>query len=201
MTKEECIERENDIYRRYQDSIAPFIVELEVRDSEYPIEIFNEIRAIFTHIARYKTVGDENEIISAERHVKRATLDCFKYMCVSIETEIEEFRHSYRNVDLTVANDGKFLPELDKLETNAKASYLAAKKAEIANNISEDELYLLFETAYSDFNKLSAFLEESKGSVVFAQSRFKRSNIINIVAIAVTVISIIITVITLIMSF
>ena len=47
-------EREELIYRQYQDIIAPFIVELEVRDKEYPIEIFNEIRSIFTHLLRYK---------------------------------------------------------------------------------------------------------------------------------------------------
>ena len=47
-------EREKDIYDQYQSVIAYFIAELEVRDAEYPIEIFNEIRAIFTHLARYR---------------------------------------------------------------------------------------------------------------------------------------------------
>ena len=63
-------EREELIYRQYQEIIAHFIVELEVRDKEYPIEIFNEIRSIFTHLSRYKIQGSESDVMSAENHTK-----------------------------------------------------------------------------------------------------------------------------------
>lgn len=102
------IEKETGIYQQYRDVIAPFIAELEVRDTEYPIEIFNEIRAIFTHLTRYKLSESESELISAERHVKRAILDCFKYMCISMAEEMQMFRHDYRRVDLKFANNGIF---------------------------------------------------------------------------------------------
>ena len=42
-----------NIFKQYQDIVSPFIAELEVRDTEYPIEIFNEIRSTFTHLSRY----------------------------------------------------------------------------------------------------------------------------------------------------
>ena len=54
MDKESLLQREKDIYIQYETIIAYFIAELEVRDTEYPIEVFNEIRATFTHLSRYK---------------------------------------------------------------------------------------------------------------------------------------------------
>ena len=39
------------IYGSYLKTIAPFVAELEALDGEFPIEILNEVRAIFTHFA------------------------------------------------------------------------------------------------------------------------------------------------------
>lgn len=50
---------ENEIYEQYQNLILPYIMELEVRDGEYPVEILNEIRAIFTHLSRYKLQNEQ----------------------------------------------------------------------------------------------------------------------------------------------
>ena len=41
------------------------------------------------------------------------------------------FRQDYRKVDLKLANNGEFLPKLDKLEDKARKAYVTAKKAEI----------------------------------------------------------------------
>ena len=121
-------EREKDIYDQYQSVIAYFIAELEVRDAEYPIEIFNEIRAIFTHLARYRLQDSPADLFAAERHVKRAILDCFKYMCISIKEEIRTFREGYRKVDLSIADNGNFLMCLNRLEKEADRQYIMAKK-------------------------------------------------------------------------
>lgn len=71
------------IYDAYANVIAPFIVQLEALDGEFPVEILNEIRAIFTHISRCSLAETEviyqDNIAKAERHVKRAILDCHKY--------------------------------------------------------------------------------------------------------------------------
>ncbi len=189
-------EREKKIYEQYQEVIAPFIVELEVRDSEYPIEIFNEIRSIFTHLSRYKIQNSEKEIASAENHVKRAILDCFKYLCVSIAEKVNSFRREYRHVDLHLADSGKFLPELDKLEAEAEEAYKKAKKAEIEMK-DDDELYLLHEAAYNAYSKLDEFLDDSREAILFASTHSKKGNNITIISSIITVISIIITVIVL----
>ena len=187
-------EREELIYRQYQDIIAPFIVELEVRDKEYPIEIFNEIRSIFTHLSRYKIQGSESDVMSAENHTKRAILDCFKYLCISIAERIDMFRQDYRKVDLKLANNGEYLPKLDKLEDKARKSYVTAKKAEIEKK-GDGELYELYELAYNAYSELDKFLDDSQEAILFASTHSKKSEIVNIVSCTITIISIIITII------
>lgn len=190
-------QREMNIYMQYQNVIAPFIVELEVRDSEYPIEIFNEIRSIFTHLSRYKIQNSEKDITSAEKHVKRAMLDCFKYLCVSIAEKVSDFRKEYKHVDLHLADSGKFLPELDKLEAEAQKAYKKAKKAEIAMEEDDDEIYSLHETAYNAYSKLDKFLDDSREVILFASTQSKKEHRLTIVSCVVTVISIILALVAL----
>lgn len=195
MEKNSLLEREKHIYEQYETVIAYFIAELEVRDTEYPIEVFNEIRSTFTHLSRYKLNNSDEDLISAERHVKRATLDCFKYMCISFAEEIRDFRESYRKVDLKIADNGNFLPKLDNLENEAKSAYINAKKKEIKGELPEEEIYAMFEDAYNKYHALSNFLVESNEAILFASSHSKRSNTVNWISISVTVISIIFAII------
>lgn len=126
---------EEKIYWQYQNIIAPFIAELEVRDNEYPIEIFNEIRSVFTHLSRYKLQKSDKDISAAKSHSKRAILDCYKYLCISMEEKIYKFRNEYKGIDLGLADNGKFLPELNRLELKAKNAFKLAKETAIKNEI------------------------------------------------------------------
>ena len=184
-------ERENKIYIQYQEVIAPLIAVLEVRDGNYPIEIFNEIRAIFTHLSRFKIQSSEQDLISAERHVKRAILDCYKYMCVSIKEQMVRFREEYRNVDLGIADNGMFLVTLNRLQKEADESFVSAKKKELVGEISEEELFGLFETAYIKQKDLEDYLENSEEAILFATSHSHKRDRITMISITVTVISII----------
>lgn len=188
---------ENDIYEQYQNIILPYIIELEVRDGEYPIEILNEIRAVFTHLSRYKIQGKQNEVISAGRHIKRAILDCYKYLCISMADEISDFRTDYRKVDLKLADNGKFLPELDRLECSAKELFKKAKKSEIAKN-DDDTQYQLFEDAYNAYFEASEFIQKSHEAILFASSHSKKSNRITIISCIIGIIGIVSTIISII---
>lgn len=193
---EKLIEKtEMEIYKQYQNIIAPYIVELEVRDGEYPIEILNEIRSIFTHLSRYKLQNNLNEIESANRHVKRAILDCYKYICISIAQTIYEFRKDYRKVDLTLANNGEFLIKLNDLEFVAKKAFEEAKKSEIKQESTEIK-YKLYEKAYNAYNEVEKFINDSSGAILFASSHSKKSNRIATISCIITVISIIVTIVT-----
>ena len=188
-------EKEKKIYTQYQDIIAPFIAELEVRDTEYPIEIFNEIRSIFTHLSRYKIQNSDADMLAAENHSKRAILDCFKYLCISMEEKVRDFRREYKDVNLGLADNGKFLPKLNSLEVKARDAFKNAKKAEIKDEVSEDEKYRLFENAYIAYSEMDVFIDSSQEAILFASEHSKKGNRITIVSIIITIISIIIAVI------
>lgn len=185
---------ENEIYKQYQNLILPYIMELEVRDGEYPVEILNEIRAIFTHLSRYKLQNEQGEVFSAGRHVKRAVLDCYKYLCISMAEEVSTFRSEYRKVDLKLADNGKFLPELNRLENIAKDSFKKAKTSEIKKN-DDDTQYPLFETAYNAYCEVSQYIKDSHEAILFASSHSKKSNALTFISCVIGVIGIISTVI------
>lgn len=186
---------EKNIYSQYQNVIAPLIVELEVRDAEYPIEIFNEIRSIFTHLSRFKLQNSEKDLFSAESHLKRAILDCFKYSCISMIEQLNNFRNEYKNVNLGLADNGAFLPKLDSLEAEASNIFIHAKKEEIKKETDKDDLYALFEDAYNAYSIVIKFIDDSKAAILFASTNSQKSNNINIASIIITLISIIIAII------
>ena len=194
---EGCMEPNNieeKIYLQYQNIIAPFIAELEVRDNEYPIEIFNEIRSVFTHLSRYKLQKSDKDLLAAESHSKRAILDCYKYLCISMEEKVCKFRSEYKDIDLGLADNGKFLPELNRLELKAKEAFKVAKATEVKNEIDEERRYELFESAYNEYSEMDKFLDDSQEAILFASVHSKRSNRITIISCIITLISIIVAV-------
>lgn len=190
---------EAEIYQIYRDTIIPFIVTLEVLDNEFPVEILNEIRAIFSHLASYKLDGAEHDLHLASRHLKRATLDCYKYMCVAIEEKVQEFRHDYRHVNLSLADNGAFLPELNRLERLAHRATIDVRQTEgqhkVASSSEEsdiDSLYEGYATAWTAYEALKLFLDNSSDAIAFASNQSKKSSYINFISIAIGVAGILI---------
>ena len=90
-----------NIYNQYREVVFPLVAFIETIDCEFPIEIVNEIRSIFSHFSRtYDDSLEENEIATelskAEGHLKRAILDCYKYACLSLVDFYEKFRKEYK---------------------------------------------------------------------------------------------------------
>lgn len=130
---------------------------LEANDAEYPVEILNEIRAIFTHFSRtYDESASEEEISSeikkAEGHLKRAILDCYKYNCVSLYDFYNQFRKEYKFADLSCIDNGDFLTNITQNFAKAKKRLLNAKISERKNKDKED-LYAEYESAFDLFLK------------------------------------------------
>ena len=143
-----------EIYSQYHNSIKIFIGQLEVLQNKFPVEILNEIRAVFSHIAKAyvcnsKEVAWEN-VNKAKGHIKRAQLDAYKYMCYAFRKYYIEFRELYKNVDLSHVNNGEFINELSK--TYAEA-IVKANDARIAEAKSNDviEAYGKYEDAYNEY--------------------------------------------------
>ena len=87
---------------------------MEANDAEFPIEILNEVRSIFSHFSRVydDSVTDDEidcELSKAESHLKRAILDCYKYNCISLYDFYNRFRTEYNFADLSLIDNGDFL--------------------------------------------------------------------------------------------
>lgn len=157
--------RIESIFKSYNQIIAPFIMQLEIMDCEYPVEIFNEIRSVMTHLSRADLSEDdsfvEDNIVKAERHVKRAILDCYKYSCVSFTEKLQTFDQTYRGVDLSLVDNGEFLPQFSKLQKEAEKALQQAKQSELNTDISEDEIFSLYENAYNYFYGVNELIDSS----------------------------------------
>lgn len=79
---------------------------------QFPLPLFNEIRALHDHIARCYSDGmnlehKKEEIWKARRHIARIVLDCYKYLNLILHDSLLLFEKQTVNIDLTVLNTDK----------------------------------------------------------------------------------------------
>ena len=197
------MQKENDsrlsaIYETYLSVISPFIIQLEALDGEFPVEILNEIRSIFTHLARCNSTEKEQiyeeNIIKAERHVKRAVLDCFKYLCVAYDEYFRRFTKLNRNVDLSFVDNGHFIQKINSLHNNAVHNKTEAQKKElVAENI--EDVFGDYEKAYNSYAEVYNLIQESTESIDFVKHKAATKETINTFFGIVGVVSLILTII------
>jgi hypothetical protein len=198
--------RVNEIYKQYIEVICPYVIEIELLDNEFPVEILNEIRAIFTHLSKYYLSNEiatkEINLLKAEGHIKRSRLDCYKYICVAYDDNYKEFERRYKNTNLSFVDNGDFLPKL--LESRKKAINLMkeARKSdslinsenEIVNNeafIKYEEAFIAYSVVYNQINSSFKKLENLRKKAVFKDVISVGGWIIGLIGIAVSIISII----------
>lgn len=192
-------EKVNDIYKKYLEEIVPLLSNLEVVDSEYPVEITNEIRAIFTHLSRcfaFPTKVDiDAQIKAAERHVKRALLDCYKYTCLSHADSIKAFRNDYHNIDLTLVDSGEFIKTLSKKTVSAQEKINNAKRADTYNvvidddfdikttdklfesyckSICDDDLFSMYQEAYKEYSECVELINKNYDAIDYLVQKSAR---------------------------
>ena len=153
--EDRALQRElEEIYSQYHNSIKIFIGQLEVLQNKFPVEILNEIRAVFSHIAKAYVCESEEvaweNVNKAKGHIKRAQLDAYKYMCYAFSKYYIEFRELYKNVDLSYVNNGDFINELSKTYASAIVKAENARMVEAkANDVIES--YEKYEDAYNEY--------------------------------------------------
>lgn len=201
--------RVNEIHDKYISIISPFIMQLEVLDGEFPVEILNEIRAIFGHLSKCH-LTDVDEIIErnmqkAESHMKRAIVDCFKYMCFAYDDKYTEFENKYIDIDLSDVDNGDFLPLLLCKRKVAIDELIEAKGLELKAT-NEDEIYEKFEAAfnayaevynlvYDSFEKLERVKKKANNRETTANRRYRTGTIIGLGGLFVGIAGIIIGII------
>lgn len=100
-------------FQIYVEDIQPLIVGIEELKEEFPPEILNEVRAMYTHLCRGFMADSDDYVVSniekVKRHTKRALLDCYKNSCIVILDRRKFFFDKYKGIDLLLISKGDFL--------------------------------------------------------------------------------------------
>ena len=160
----------DSVFRMYIEDINPFIVKFEVSKGQFPVEIQNEIRAIYGHLIRASMADTPEQVKSniekMRSHSKRALLDCFKYTSIVCSDNYDSFMKRYENIDLTYLENGDFLPDVIKKCRDAREALQSAKIAE-TSNIPENDLFTLYQDAYRQFEELDTRIRENEEAAAF----------------------------------
>lgn len=171
------------LYVEYNEVIKPLIAELEAREEASPQPIFNEIRAFNDHIARCYRDDIESdkiaeEIEKAQRHIKRITLDCFKYLNVSLYEKIHKFEKQTKNIDLTVINNGLFYPKYRRLMKLTVQTVRQAKKEETVDTNRALEGY---QEGYNLYCALEELIDDNLEVVKWARIKFSFKRTLSVI--------------------
>lgn len=198
-------ERINLLFETYTNVVSPFIVQLEVMDSRFPVEILNEIRATMTHLAKMNLTDNddviEDNITKAERHIKRAVLDGFKYCCLSYDDQYETFRSMYKDTDLSIVDNGKFIVNLSKMRKEATDSLIIAKAYELEPDSKEEILYKKYEEAYNNYYNVYNYIRDSLDNLEIAKHKSTKDTAIGKFGAVVGVIGAIVGIVGIVINF
>lgn len=196
----DCDTRIIALYNSYNTIIKPLIAEVEARTEQFPLPLFNEIRALHDHIARCYSDGfsaeqADTEIHKAERHVVRIMLDCYKCLNLSLHDAVLLFEKQTKHVDLTVLQDGTFYPKYKSLRTQAIQTVRKAKSLE---SMDTDVALDMYQNAYNVYSDLELMLDSVATDIHWARVRFTVRRILQVLlwiasAIASGIVSILLT--------
>lgn len=200
LTNEEDL---REVFQIYLEDINQLIVQFEITKNEFPVEIQNEIRAMFGHLAR-AAIAETPEIAKSniakmKSHTKRALLDCFKYCCVIYTDHYTEFFQKYDGIDLSYLNDGKFLPDVHQKNNSAKQALLAAKALEVSN-ATDEELFEAYQEAFNLYGDLCCVLDNAAESADYLKHKATKKEKIANFSLAIGIIGTIVGIISLVIA-
>lgn len=162
------------LYQDYNTIIKPLIAEVEARTEQFPLPLFNEIRALHDHIARcysdsITSTQRSSEIHKAERHVIRIMLDCYKCLNLSLHDEVLLFEKQTRHIDLTVLQNGIFYPKYKTLRMNAVQ---AVRKAKSLESLDTNAALDAYQNSYNVYCELEEMIDSITPDLHWAHIRF-----------------------------
>lgn len=171
------------LYQDYNTVIKPLIAEVEARTEQFPLPLFNEIRALHDHISRCYSdnVSSEqidSEIHKAERHVVRIMLDCYKCLNLSLHDEVLLFEKQTKHIDLTVLQDGTFYPRYKTLRMKAIQTVRKAKSLESQDTNAALDAY---QQSYNVYSELETMIDSVTPDLHRARIRFSVRRLLQVV--------------------
>ena len=170
------------LYQSYNTVIKPLIAEVEARTEQFPLPLFNEIRALHDHIARCYSDGFsaeqvDTEIHKAERHVVRIMLDCYKCLNLSLHDTVLLFERQTKHIDLTVLQNGIFYPKYKSLRTKAVQTVRKAKSLEALDSSAALDAY---QEAFNVYCDLENIIDEVTPDLHWARVRFSVRKVLQV---------------------
>lgn len=174
-----------ELFEEYGSVLAPRIVEYEVEQCEFPVEVLNEIRAIYAHLYRASVASNESDITGnvkkAKSHSKRAVLDCYKYLCVTYDNRFHEFFKKFGYINWTKSNLSADVVAIDNKRRQAVETLRKAKVKESTEKSSGDEVCdpnedyrILYRRAHAEYIQLMDMLSKLETKIVDGYSIVSR---------------------------
>ena len=162
-----------DIYDTYNGTIKDLLADIESRYQKFPLTVYNEIRAVFDHIARcyHKDFKDNQiniEVEKAKGHIKRIIFDCYKYLYVYQNRSFNKFEKRTKNVDLRSIDDRRFYDNYSKLRKGARINVRNAKRIESRN---KNKAFDLYKESYNMALVLEELIEEYHSQIWQARAK------------------------------
>lgn len=150
------------------------MADVESRYEEHPASLFNEIRHYNAHIATCYLPDATKEIIEgnlteAELHLKRAILDCFKFLNVYYYESSKKNERTWKHFDVTSIDNGEFYISYKKIKRSAVMAVRQAKKNETAY---KEKALALFQEAYNQYSELDNLIYRNLSNIAWAKAKF-----------------------------
>jgi hypothetical protein len=178
---------------------------IETYDKQFPTGILNEARSLWAHLSKYYIASSdadkEHNLLKAEEHLKRTILDCYKYLCISLDDRRAEFEKKYKNLDLSLVDQGEFLRNFIQKKEDAKNLILKARNLDLTlkhkENVTNEDVYGKYKMAYEAHAELDKFIfEDSFGKIEYVWKRALIKDIFTKIFAVIGLISSVITIYT-----
>ena len=172
MTKENLRLLE-DVYKAYINPIKPLLAEIEALYEKFPLQLYNEIRALHDHLARaFIAETDEKALVQiskAEGHINRIILDCYKCLNLYYKRETERFDRSISAIEPSCDAEMELLLEYGRLSDEAVKLVEKAKIEEKQDD--KEKTYHNFENAYIAYASMHEFIIKNRRQVFRIQRK------------------------------
>lgn len=157
--------KKKEILDTYLTKISPLMIEYEDITNEFPVGIFNEVRAIFFHFAKYETLKDTSnrnrEMDKAYNHMIRALRDCYKYICVAYDSVYKNFITNALQLFSENESAKDVIKQIEITHLNAIDNLTAARVLELEVNSSmrDDEIFKAYQVAQENYRQLYTLIK------------------------------------------
>lgn len=148
----------HEIHSTYHSLIVPLLAPLAQVRGLYINPLYNEIRALFSHITRVynpQLRAKSREIEKARGHLDRLTLDIFKIYALHFADELQRFEKSYSHVNLSGIDGGKFYSRYFTLKADAEKQLTEAKRHE---HLEAGLSFTYYQDSYIQYSRLLGYI-------------------------------------------